>query len=304
MKLKILKYFAPRKRIVTHDGKFHADEIFAVATLSLLHGGRTEIIRTRSPQAFEQADYVVDVGGHYNHFEKMYDHHQKAGAGTRPNGIPYASFGLIWKHYGGELTQSLELAHKIDETLVQPIDANDCGINTIEPIIPNCFPYTVQSIVWTRLPSWREEDVINLNREFHSLVLFAKGIISREIEKGKDNLMAKEEVTRAYDQSRDKAIIILEQNYPFEETLVQYPEPIYVVSPRLDGTWRVGAVPTAVGSYTLRKPFPEAWGGFSNEALQTMTGVKGALFSHRANFLVVAKDKESALKLALLALKS
>ena len=49
--------------IVTHDGTFHTDDVFACATLSLAFQGREiEIIRSREQARIDTADIVVDVG--------------------------------------------------------------------------------------------------------------------------------------------------------------------------------------------------------------------------------------------------
>src|SRR5437764_1161911 len=94
--------------IVAHNGNFHADDVFAVATVLLVlersdfpawRQAIPKIIRTRDPKTIEKADFVVDVGGVYDAENNRFDHHQAGGAGTRANGIPYASFGLVWKKF-------------------------------------------------------------------------------------------------------------------------------------------------------------------------------------------------------------
>lgn len=74
-------------KIVTHDGIFHADEIFAIATLLYfrstvqdIEDENYEIIRTRDKDKIEQAKsdadiYVIDVGGEYDIDKKNFDHH-------------------------------------------------------------------------------------------------------------------------------------------------------------------------------------------------------------------------------------
>ena len=54
-------------KIITHSGSYHADDVFAVATLTLLLGlNKVEIVRTRDRDTIETGDYVVDVGGEYD----------------------------------------------------------------------------------------------------------------------------------------------------------------------------------------------------------------------------------------------
>ena len=51
--------------IVTHGGKFHADDAWAVAVLMLLYP-EAELVRTRDPAVIARADVAIDVGGEWN----------------------------------------------------------------------------------------------------------------------------------------------------------------------------------------------------------------------------------------------
>src|SRR5262245_18170119 len=99
-------------KVITHDGSFHADDIFASAALTILfkkRGEKFEIVRTRDESVFPTGDYVYDVGSIYDEEKNRFDHHQPGGAGDRGDGIPYSSFGLIWKKHGLELAGSEEV---------------------------------------------------------------------------------------------------------------------------------------------------------------------------------------------------
>src|SRR5919107_4332898 len=113
-------------KVATHPGNFHADDVFAVATLGLAEGA-LEVVRTRDRELIAAADARIDVGGRDDPATGDYDHHQKGGAGARENGVRYASFGLVWRRYGAALTGDEETARAIDDRLVQGVDANDTG---------------------------------------------------------------------------------------------------------------------------------------------------------------------------------
>ena len=69
----------------THGGKFHADDVFATALLMIV---RPDIKVTRGfvvPDGFDGIVYDVGCG--------MFDHHQEPRE-SRPNGVPYAAFGV------------------------------------------------------------------------------------------------------------------------------------------------------------------------------------------------------------------
>ena len=75
----------------THGGKFHADDVFSTALLQIV---RPDIQITRGFTVPEDFDGIVyDVGG------GMFDHHSEPRE-TRPNGVPYAAFGLLWRVLG------------------------------------------------------------------------------------------------------------------------------------------------------------------------------------------------------------
>lgn len=149
-----------KKKIVTHSGNFHTDEVFACAVLSLLHDGNVEVVRSRDPEVWATGDYVVDVGGEYDPVRGLFDHHQVGGAGKRENGIPYSSFGLIWKEYGEKLCGGAYQVRYIDEKLVQPVDAADNGISTFDLTEKKIFPYLLHHVVTAFRPTWREESEV------------------------------------------------------------------------------------------------------------------------------------------------
>src|SRR3954447_21737947 len=109
--------------VATHPGDFHADDVFAVAALGLLHGP-LDVVRTRDGDRQAAADIRVGVGGRWDPATGDYDHHQRGGAGERENGIRYASFGLVWRAHGEALAGRPEAAAAIDERVACRGDAH------------------------------------------------------------------------------------------------------------------------------------------------------------------------------------
>jgi uncharacterized UPF0160 family protein len=119
-------------QVATHDGTFHADDVFAVAALRLRDPGLT-IVRSRDRAVLAASDARVDVGLRSDPATGDFDHHQRGGAGTRENGIPYASFGLVWREHGPGLCGGDErVAADVDRFLVQGVDAIDTGVTLTE----------------------------------------------------------------------------------------------------------------------------------------------------------------------------
>lgn len=140
-------------RIVTHNGKFHADEVTCVALLTCYFAFKnieTTLLRTRDFSNFKEDDILVDVGLDYNHQKLHYDHHQTNFNETwsEKDTILLSSAGLVWRHYGNYIIE-MYLSHNpeeydhtfnySDETIqdikdeiyykiIQEIDAHDNGI--------------------------------------------------------------------------------------------------------------------------------------------------------------------------------
>ena len=293
--------------IVTHNGTFHADDVFACATLSLYLKSKKKlikIIRTRDEKKIENADIVVDIGRIYDEKKNRFDHHQKGGAGKRENGVPYASFGLVWNKYGPIISGNKEVCKKIDEVLVQSIDAGDNGVDYFDIKIDNVFPYELRNIFHAFQPTWKEKD--NKDKVFIEMVNFASKILEREVKKNTDLLQIEKNILSVYKKTKNKKIIVLDKpfsRFDIVNSLMKFKEPVYAIYPDSDRKdWSVVGVKNESDSFEVRKPFPEGWGGKEGEDLEIITGVPGSIFCHRALFLCSTKSKAGAIALASLAL--
>ncbi len=292
------------KTLVAHNGSFHADDIFACATiLAIFPDEKIKIIRTRDEEVIKNADFVVDVGGIHDESIERFDHHQKGGAGMRENGIPYASFGLVWQKYGEKLCGSKKIASELDNQLVCAIDAPDNGVELYTIARTDVLPFGLHNLYSLFLPSWKEGGVIDVDAEFVKLVSYAKIILLRMIKKTGDLLEGEELVQREYENSPDKQIIVLSQYLPWKKELTKYPEPKIVIYPRDNGTWSGEAALITLGQFERRIYFPQNLAGLQDEELAKASGVPDALFCHKGRFLSVAKTREGALALARLALE-
>jgi uncharacterized UPF0160 family protein len=282
-------------QVITHDSHFHADDVCAIASLSLLYGNKMEVTRTRDPKIIEQGDIILDVGGKYDH-ERFFDHHQIGGAGKRENDIPYAAFGLIWKRFGKEIVGSEAVAKRFDDVFVQSIDANDNGVSTFETKFPGVYPFKFDSFVFASNPTWKEDSVGHDEKFFETVEMFKK-IIAREILFLQHEDEAREKVLAEYNQAEDKRIIILTKHYPVQGVLSSLPEPLFFIYPRDGGLWGARAVRDDSADYKNRKDFPASWAGKRDSELVEITGVPSAVFCHNGRFMVVASSKEGIIAL-------
>lgn len=287
---------------VTHDSSFHADDVCAVACLSLLYGSRLKVIRSRDPKVMESADIVLDVGGK-NDGVKNFDHHQEGGAGKRDNGVPYAAFGLIWKRFGVEIAGNEAVVKRFDEVFVQPTDANDNGLSVATALIPGVMPITLDAFVFASNPTWKESEMSKDAKFFETVEIFKK-IIARELRFLQDEDEARTAVLADYDKAPDKRLIVLSKNYPAQEVFKNLAEPLYVVYPRDKGMWGLRAVQSTLNGFNNRKDLPLAWAGKKDAELATISGVPDATFCHNGRFMAVAMSKEGAIALAKKAIEA
>lgn len=288
-------------KIVTHSGRFHVDDVFAVATALLVYPD-SEVIRTRDEKIIESSDIVIDVGFVYDPKRKRFDHHQRGGAGGRENGIPYSSFGLVWKEWGKELSGEEE-SQIIDQKLVCPIDANDNGISVGESKFPGIREYTIYDVItsYSDEADFSEEVLL---QKFLEAVSIAQSILKREITLARKEIADTKEVESLVKSSTDKNIIVLNKSLLWVRALSTELEVTYVVYPRKDNTWGAQTVSQDIlnNFFKAKKPFPQSWGGKTNDELAKISGVKDAIFCHSKLFLCVARSKEGALMLAKKAL--
>jgi len=292
-----------RKKVVvaTHNGKFHADEVFAVATLNIFFGQTIKVLRTRDVKVIEKADIVVDVGMKYDQ-KKYFDHHQLSVAGKRKNGIPFASFGLVWKHFGPEVCRSAKISLDIDRRLVQTIDAEDNGVAPAESNF-DFLPYGISSVISSFNLNW-DEDGSKQNFNFAKAVKFAEELLRREIMRSSSVEIAKNKFKKIYENSKDKGVVVLNKNYPWREFIGDFTRVKFVVYPGEDGRWHASSVRKNDLTFENKKTFPQIWAGKTGADLERASGVVGAVFCHKNLFFVVANSRDSVIRLVQKALKS
>ncbi|MDH5600182.1 MAG: MYG1 family protein [Gammaproteobacteria bacterium] len=286
------------KTIVTHNGNFHADDVFSIAALKSIFP-TSKLIRTRDSEIITSADIVVDVGGEHDPETDRFDHHQRGGAGERENGIPYSSFGLIWQKYGLEICQgNPDVAKAVDRSLVSKIDAIDCGhVDSIYDGI------SLSQTIGMFNPTWQEDG--DFDACFDEAVDFASRVLTRFIATAKGGISAKALVAKAIEDAEDPRVVVLEKYTPWKRTVhALSEEALYVVYPSQTGQWRIQTVPVELGSFEDRKPLPKQWAGLSDNDLQKVTDIHDAMFCHNGCFIAGAESFESTMKMADIAVNA
>lgn len=256
---------------VTHNGRFHADDVFSAALLKILNPD-IHISRLSSvPDHFNGLVFDLGIG--------EFDHHN-ANMKYRENGIPYASFGLLWRRYAHLLVPESAI-EAFDESFIQPLDAQDNygGTNLL------CRAITQANPKWD---SNADPDAC-----FFEAVEFAKYILRNEIESMKSTEHAAAIVKDALARQTD-GIVILPIGVPWKAILI--PTPVcFVIYPSTRGGYNAQAIPKATGAVECKLYFPETWRG-QTEDLPAISGIPDLTFCHSSGYLVGAATVDSAVK--------
>ena len=127
----------------------------------------------------------MDVGHIYDPDNLTFDHHQRSFTLKRESGIPYASFGLVWKQYGESLCGSSKTAEYIDSVIVQAVDADDNGIDIYEIKIDGVGFHTLSDIIESFVPR-HVNDYEKVQKGFNRALDFATSYMKRQIKLAKE----------------------------------------------------------------------------------------------------------------------
>lgn len=299
--------------LVTHNGRFHSDDVASYAILNKLFPVN-EIHRTRDVEMIQNADIVFDVGG------GRFDHHM-IDKKYRECGLPYASIGLIWEEFGRDFVANVFADYKdvsgidygdddidyvwkrFDDEFVKPIDAGDNGVDSVEVIAAE--PYSVCKIV----NKFNVTSLLSHVSEFGRFIEaseFVSNMVLRLMEHLVSEALNLRKFKEVFDRREDSRYVILDDELEWDRVVYEVDvdeELLYVVYPyKSVGEYRIQVVRKNVNTYEARKDLPRHWGGLRDEELANVTGVSDAVFCHTGLFLGVAKSKEGVLKLLDIAL--
>lgn len=288
------------KRIGTHNGKFHADEVIATAILKELF--EVELTRTRDDKVLKELDIVYDVGrGEFDHhgLKKIYrDNEDKT---------PYSSSGLIWRRFGLDLLKFKNpnlsedeydtIFNYIDRNFIEGVDALDNGIWIDKTEIPLLH---ISHIIEKFNPLWNSNK--DENDAFNEIVEFAQVILRNTIDHRFSIFDAKNTVVKSYKNRTIKEVLVLDTYCPYGYALKDIDkndEVLYVIYPK-GNDYAIQSVRNE--DKEDKKKLPKAWAGLNDDELSKVTGVPGSIFCHTGRFIAVANSFEGIMKLAKLAI--
>jgi len=286
-----------KKIFGTHSGAFHADDVFAIAALSMLHP-EYEIHRSRDPEVWAQCDFLVDVGGSYHHVEKRYDHHFKDGP-TYDDGLKMSSVGLIWFHYGAEICGCPLVADRVCRRLIRQFDAIDNGVKLTHHL--EDFPDVREISLSGSISMMNPQDHSKTDEAFAGEVLRARSLLQAAIARATHWINSRDGLETALQEAlaEERSYILVPEDCKWTEHLFNSKgnETILYAIFKNGKKWFAQAVPSAPGEFSNRKDFPKAWAGLCDEAFSETAQIPDGIFCHQGLFLCATGSLESTVKI-------
>ncbi|KUJ71855.1 MYG1 family protein [Thiomicrospira sp. WB1] len=276
--------------IVTHSGRFHADEVFALAMLKRLDN--RPVVRSRDPEVIRQADLVLDVGAEYDPDRGRFDHHQNSFTLTREDSTPYATAGLIWLHFGEAILKKTELETQdqriyardwVDQKLIKDIDAVDNGVFADSP------RPSISMVIGMMNASSSDDEVLQ-TAAFEKAVAMADDILNNFIAAAVKEAVALPALLNALAQL-DEGVMVLDEALPFKDFIRHYPQIRRVVYPK-------GEEGYGVYCNQAENHLPERFRGLRGDSLVAVSGFEDAIFCHKTGFMCVMGNFDSAMAMA------
>lgn len=316
-------------QLITHDGKFHLDDVASTVMLMHVFGDQvTRIVRTRSVDTFYQkGDIVYDVGLRFDPHEGYFDHHQAEGAGHSYHNetmVPKSSCGLIWDHYGRLYVEHVLHAHELHERhldyiyqrmttqFTQIADAFDNGVVIDSPshlhlsALVESF-YSPYGVVKTHylLPLMNERNLVN--SQFLQAFDTVKTIMDNLIFRCYDEAEALNVIKHGALMNHGRILVLPKKTAWTEHVIQHYPHVMFVIYP-IDKngtiTYQISTVPVRMGSFDNRRSLHPDFGAQTAEHVLTTLGIDGFLFTHKALFCGANHTLEGAIAMATYSLEN
>ena len=285
--------------LITHGGRFHADDVMATVILMKYLGVAKVYRALKLPNDVSKDVIIYDIG------EGAFDHHQIGRNGTRINGVPYASAGLVWREFGYKiLSDSYDKNYvwkNMDKLVIQGIDAIDN--NEMPRVDYPVDPLNISKILSSFNPTWNCEE--SYDEAFVRAVKFAEIVFDNSLRLSKSKSAAKQPVEDAIDNSKD-GIMILNPFSPWRAVLFASENPKakdieFVVYPSNRGGYNWMCIEEDFNSKVHRRDVPKEWWGASEIELRRKTGIPTIRFCHVDGFIGGAETLEDTIKMVKLA---
>ncbi len=278
-------------KIVTHNGSFHTDEIFASALIKMFVNPDVEVVRTRCDRKLEKYTndpnvWVVDVGRSYDEALRNFDHHQASFNKFWDNTVPptpYSSCGLVWsylkkkgliqKHHSDEIIKIVE------DRLIKKIDMHDNRVKKL----PQAVMFMLAN---------RDNNTID---DFHRVMKMAKWHLNDTFAFAEGVAKNAEKMKCITFEGGGEIAVFNEHVQHIIPAVSSNTNAKIIVMPKDNGaSWSVRSIARPEEGYLT----PYWWRGKFDKELRTITGIDDIIFVHKAGYLASAGSRKSALKIA------
>lgn len=318
--------------IITHDGRFHADEVLACVLLKKMYPG-SNIIRTRDLDIINHyiskklVIAIVDVFGQYNSDKCYFDHHQR-GFETYINGVKCSSAGLIFKHYSSQILEAYGIQTENKDKVIKDIyaqyfrsvDAIDNGVTINCTVNVQNERNSVEHDLGVKVTGKSSDPALIYMRTISSMVAECDNFEEAFAFVNKDfsNFMrSMQKWSLKYDKVKEllgnignndvvdnkykKSILLTEQMDNIGKIVCEIEGELgldvrYIVDKQAD-RYKVFAVPINTRGFETKTPLNEKWRGLRDGELSKTSGIDGCVFVHATGFLGINYTLEGALEL-------
>ena len=285
--------WARLKRVGTHSGPFHADDVVGVALIKIINfDHKVEVIRSRDPGELALADIVFDVS------EGPFDHHG-ARKEKDPAGVWFCGATRMWQAGlaeallpGDNWAQAWFSAHAL-----APVALQDNGAE-----IPKGFAHPF-SWVHAMNPDWDAEpgfdDPEPFDSHFEMAVNAAIPVVRGLLRQAKAASRGMNFLRNLDDEA---AVVEIKGGIPDWGEYFAHRDPRFVIY-KTGETWYTQCVPPPGDTFGKKVPFPVEWKGLRAEKLEDASGISGAVFCHSNLFLTGWTTRDAAIAAAYKAME-
>jgi uncharacterized UPF0160 family protein len=259
-------------KVITHDGIFHADELFSIALLMQFERKEeVQIVRGRDAEFLARyrdfSDvYIIDIGNEYNPELGNFDHHQDENYVADK-----ASIGLVYDYLMQQGKIEHELGLHLWDNLLMLINRWDLGL---EQESANYYHRPLPSLISSY--NRATEDSTTEFAQFEKALRFAGECIENETA----SFYQLKEARRGLLRSRhiNSFTLLLDDFNPKYQNLMKQQRGIRFYIYPYKGDWAVAAV------------------NAKSHPLPPCTDCTHLVFRHKNHFLAVFDDKEAAIR--------
>jgi uncharacterized UPF0160 family protein len=294
--------------LVTHDGKFHLDEVLATVVLLKIHPD-AEIVRTRSFGIIKGGDIVYDVGRKFSPEDGLFDHHQASFAETfsPSHEVKLSSSGLIYKYHGERflntygINKSVPMYQRVYEEIYEryflSADAIDNGYEIFGKIVPRSLSHIVDSF---NCNDFSPEAAEEQDERFIEAVRYVEVDLDNFIHGIIDDWMPCYEYLEQKIGVCGGEILEVDRYCPIDLVLEieqRHRKDIRYVLNLAGSSIKILAVPKFKGRFESKTPLKKEWRGLTGKALEECAGIEGCLFVHTSGFVGANRTIEGAVEM-------